>query len=105
MLLLWRKTVNCVMLGLMGVCTVVTVSTLFVLLGYLLYYGGKSLDWNLFTKLPLPPGEVGGGMANAIWGSLEIVGMAALMGIPIGFLAGVYLSEFDDKTFAALVRY
>ena len=94
MLLLWRKSVNVLMLSLTALCTFVTVAALFVLLGYLLYYGGKSLDWNFFTKLPLPPGENGGGMANAIVGSLEILAMAGLIGMPVGFLAGVYLSEF-----------
>ena len=105
MLLLWRKAVNYVMLSLTAVCTFVTISALFVILGYLLFNGGKSLDWNFFTKLPLPPGENGGGMANAIVGSLEILAMAGLIGIPVGFLAGVYLSEFEDKVFAPLVRY
>jgi phosphate transport system permease protein len=101
----WRKTVNAVMLGLTGVCTVAAVSTLFFILAYLLYNGASSLDWNFFTKLPLPTGETGGGMANAIVGSIEIVAGAALIGIPIGFMAGVYLSEFDDKSFAPFVRY
>ena len=105
MQLLWRKTVNSIMLGLTGLCTFLTVSTLFLILGYLLYYGGRSLDWNFFTKLPLPPGEAGGGMANAIVGSMEILAMAGLIGIPVGFFAGVYLSEFEDKKFASLVRY
>lgn len=105
MLLLWRKTVNYLMLSLTAVCTFVTVSALFVILGYLLFNGGRSLDWNFFTRLPLPPGENGGGMANAIVGSLEILAMAGLIGIPVGFLAGVYLSEFEDKSFAPLVRY
>ena len=105
MQLLWRKTVNSIMLGLTGLCTFLTVSTLFLILGYLLYYGGRSLDWNFFTKLPLSPGEAGGGMANAIVGSMEILAMAGLIGIPVGFFAGVYLSEFDDKKFASLVRY
>jgi phosphate transport system permease protein len=103
--LLWRKTVNNIMLGLTGLCTLLTVSTLFLILGYLLYYGGRSLDWNFFTKLPLPSGESGGGMANAIVGSMEILAMAALIGIPVGFFAGVYLSEFEDRKFASLVRY
>jgi hypothetical protein len=97
--LLWRKTVNNIMLGLTGLCTFLTVSTLFLILGYLLYYGGRSLDWNFFTKLPLSPGESGGGMANAIVGSMEILAMAALIGIPVGFFAGVYLSEFEDNKF------
>jgi phosphate transport system permease protein len=103
--LMRRKIVNHVMLTLTGVCTGITVSSLFIIIGYLLFYGVKSLDWNFFTKLPLAPGEEGGGMANAILGSAEIVGMAALIGIPVGFLAGVYLSEYEDKAFAGLVRY
>ena len=101
----WRKLVNGVMLTLTGVCTVVTISVLFVILGCLLYFGAHSLNWNFFTKLPLPPGEEGGGLANAIVGSMQIVGLAALIGIPIGFLAGVYLSEYEDKHFASVVRY
>jgi phosphate transport system permease protein len=101
----WRKTVNAVMLTLTGIFTVLTVSILFLILGYLVYYGGRSLDWNFFTKLPLPPGELGGGMANAIVGSIQIVGIAALIGLPVGFLAGVYLAEFEDRAFASVVRY
>ena len=103
--LTWRKLVNAVMLTLTGVCTVVTISVLFVILGCLIYFGAHSLNWNFFTKLPLPPGEEGGGLANAIVRSLQIVGLAALIGIPIGFLAGVYLSEYEDKYFALVVRY
>jgi phosphate transport system permease protein len=103
--LLWRKLVNDVMLTLTGVCTVLTISVLFVILGCLLYFGAHSLNWDFFTKLPLPPGEVGGGLANAIVGSLQIVGLAALIGIPIGFLAGVYLAEYEDRHFASVVRY
>jgi phosphate transport system permease protein len=102
---LWRKLVNNVMLTLTGVCTVATISVLFVILGCLIYNGAHSLNWDFFTKLPLPPGEEGGGLANAIVGSLQIVGVAGLIGIPIGFLAGVYLAEYDDKRFASLVRY
>jgi phosphate transport system permease protein len=101
----WRKLVNGVMLTLTGVCTVITISILFVILGCLLYFGAQSLNWDFFTKLPLPPGEVGGGLANAIVGSLQIVGLAALIGIPIGFLAGVYLAEYEDRHFASVVRY
>jgi phosphate transport system permease protein len=100
-----RRVLNDVMLTLTGVCAFLTVSTLFLILGYLLYNGGKSVDLNFFTKLPLPPGQLGGGMANAIVGSGEIIAIASLIGLPIGFLAGVYLSEFGGKTFSFLVRY
>jgi len=101
----WRKAVNWVMLSTTGICAFIAVSSLFVILAFLLYNGGKSLDWNFFTQLPKATGEVGGGMANAIVGSLQIVGMASLIGIPIGFIAGIYLAEFEDKTYAPLVRY
>jgi len=104
-LLIWRKLVNGVMLSLTGVCTVLTVAALFAILGLLIYNGGKSLSWSFFTQLPAPPGELGGGLANAIVGSVQIVGAAALIGIPIGFFAGVYLSEYEDKMFASVVRY
>lgn len=100
-----RRWTNNIMLTATGVCAVLAVSSLFVILGYLVYNGGKSLDWNFFTKLPNPPGQAGGGMANAILGSAEIVGLAALLGLPIGFFAGVYLSEFEDKTFGSIIRY
>jgi phosphate transport system permease protein len=105
MRLRWRKFVNAAMLSASGLCTIIAVFALFVILAFLLYNGGKSLDWSFFTQLPKATGEVGGGMANAIIGSLQIVAIASLIGIPIGFIAGVYLSEFDDKTFASIVRY
>ena len=105
MRLRWRKFVNKVMLSLSGLCALIAVSALFVILAFLLYNGSKSLDWNFFTQLPKATGEVGGGMANAIVGSLQMVGIASLIGIPIGFIAGVYLSEFEDKNYASLVRY
>lgn len=101
----WRKTLSYVMLTLTGVCAVVSVSLLFLILGYLIYNGWRSLDWNFFTKLPKSPGETGGGMANAILGSFELILLASLVGLPVGFMAGVYLSEFGGKTFGSLVRY
>ena len=101
----YRKAVNYVMLTATGVCTFITVSSLFVILGYLVYNGGKSVDWNFFTKLPMPPGELGGGMANAIVGSATMVALASVIGLPVGFLGGVYLAEFGGKTMSFVVRY
>jgi len=100
-----RYAFNNLMLALTGLCTVLTVSILFLILGYLVYNGGKSLDWNFFTKLPLSPGENGGGMANAIIGSLKMVLLATAIGVPIGFMGGVYLAEFGGKTFPYMIRY
>ena len=102
---MWRKTLNAIMLSLTGVCVVITVSVLFFILGYLVYNGGKDLSWNFFTHLPAPVGEVGGGMANAIVGSLKVLLLAALFGVPIGLLGGVYLAEFGGRIVPFLVRY
>jgi phosphate transport system permease protein len=103
--LIWRKSVNIVMLSLTGLAALTVVSILFLILGYLIWNGGKSLNWDFFTKLPKPVGESGGGMANAIVGSLKLLLLAALMGLPIGLMAGVYLAEFGGRTFAYIVRY
>lgn len=100
-----RNILNNVMLALTGVCTFLTVSVLFVILGFLLWNGFRSLDWNFFTKLPLSPGESGGGLANAIVGSGITILIAVIIGVPVGFLGGIYLAEFGDKTFPMFVRY
>jgi phosphate transport system permease protein len=103
--LVYRKATNIVMLTLTGVCTLLAVAVLFFILGYLLWHGGKSLSWDFFTKLPVPVGETGGGMANAIVGSAKLLLLASLIGVPIGFLGGVYLAEFGGSTFSFVVRY
>jgi phosphate transport system permease protein len=103
--IVWRKSLNYVMLTLTGVAALAVVSVLFLILGYLLWNGGASLSLNFFTKLPKPVGESGGGMANAIVGSLKLLFLAAVMGLPVGLLAGVYLAEFGGKTFSFIVRY
>jgi phosphate transport system permease protein len=101
----WRKFVSNFMLAMTGVCAVVSVLVLFFILGYLLFNGGTSINWDFFTKLPKPVGETGGGMANAIVGSGKILLLASLMGVPIGFLGGIYLAEFSGKGMASVVRY
>ena len=104
-LLIWRKSLNVVMLTLTGVAALSVVSVLFLILGYLIWHGGASLNWNFFTQLPKPVGETGGGMANAIVGSLKLLLLAALIGLPVGLLAGVYLAEFGGHTFSFVIRY
>ena len=103
--MIWRKSLNFVMLTLTGVAAFAVVSVLFLILGYLIWNGGTSLSWHFFTQLPKPVGESGGGMANAIVGSLKLLFLAAVMGLPVGLLAGVYLAEFGGKTFSFVVRY
>jgi len=103
--LAWRKGLNVVMLTLTGVAAFAVVAVLFLILGYLIWNGGKSLNWDFFTKLPKPVGETGGGMANAIVGSLKLLFLAAVIGLPVGLMAGVYLAEFGGKTFSFVTRY
>lgn len=103
--IVWRKSVNSVMLTLTGIAALGVVSVLFLILGYLIWNGGSSLSLHFFTQLPKPVGETGGGMANAIVGSLKLLFLAAIMGLPFGLLAGVYLAEFGGKTFSFVVRY
>jgi phosphate transport system permease protein len=104
-LLIWRKSLNVIMLTLTGVAALSVVSVLFLILGYLIWHGGTSLSWNFFTQLPKPVGETGGGMANAIIGSLKLLLLAAVIGLPIGLMAGVYLAEFGGQTFSFVIRY
>jgi phosphate transport system permease protein len=100
-----RNIVNNIMLAATGICTVITVSVLFLILGYLVVNGWRSLDLNFFTKLPLSAGEVGGGVVNALVGSGVLILIAALIGIPVGFLGGIYLAEFGGKTVPMMIRY
>jgi phosphate transport system permease protein len=100
-----RNILNNIMLTLTGLCTLITVSALFLILGYLVVNGWRSLDWNFFTKLPLAAGETGGGMANAIVGSGTVILIAAAIGIPVGFMGGIYLAEFGGKVVPMTIRY
>lgn len=100
-----RKATNFVMFAMTGVCTLIAVSILFFILGFLLWQGGQALNFDFFTKLPAPVGETGGGFANAIVGSGKLLLLASLIGVPIGFLGGVYLAEFGGSTVGFVVRY
>lgn len=91
-----------------GLCVFASIIALVPLFGVLYYLtvrgiGGVNLDF--FTELPKPVGEKGGGMANAIVGSLELVGLACAFGIPPGIFAGIYLSEFGNGRFGKVARF
>jgi phosphate transport system permease protein len=104
--LLRRNVTNVIMLSLTGVCTLLVIGVLFFILGYITVHGFSALDLNFFTKLPKPVGEEGGGMANAIVGTIKLLLLASLVGVPIGFFGGVYLSEYGRKnTIGFLIRY
>ena len=98
-LVVWRRWKSRAMSGLMGLCSLIVAAPLFLVLYFLIREGASSIDWNFFTQLPKPTGEVGGGMANAIVGTLALLAMAALIGVPIGVMGGIYLAEFgSDRT-------
>ena len=102
---LQRKLVDAAVRGLCLLATVAALIPLGLVLFYVTSRGIGGLDWAFFTELPKPVGETGGGMANALLGTLELVGLACLFGIPPGVLAGVYLAEFGKHRFAKLVRF
>ena len=101
----WRKGKSHFMSGLSFVCALIVIAPLGFVLFYLVKAGASSLDWNFFTRLPRPVGEVGGGMANAIVGTLILLGLASLMGVPVGVLGGVYLSEFGNEKTNWWIRF
>lgn len=101
----YKRAINITMLSLTGLCALLVVSVLFFILGYLIWNGARSLNLNFFTKLPVPVGQEGGGMANAIVGSAKLLLLASGIGIPIGVLGGIYLAEFGKGSFSSIVRY
>ena len=103
--LIQRRITNTVMFSMTLLCTAAVVGVLFFILGYLFWNGGRYVNWDFFTKLPVPVGESGGGMANAIVGSGKLLLLATLIGAPIGLLGGIYLAEFGGRTFSFVVRY
>lgn len=78
---------------------------LLFIMGHLIVGGVRVLSPTFFTALPAPPGEAGGGVANGIAGTLVLIGIASLVGLPIGLGAGLYLSEHAKTRFATVVRY
>ena len=100
-----RGFASAVMLGLMSVAAVVATLPLLFILAYLAKAGASAIDWNFFTRMPRPVGEAGGGMANAIVGTLILVGVAAGLGLPLGVGAGVYLAEHRGNRLATAIRF
>jgi phosphate transport system permease protein len=100
-----RRFTNLFMFSLTGICAVISALTFVYILGYLFSNGCRTLDWAFLTTLPKAPGETGGGMANAIVGSGKLILLAAAVGVPVGFLGGVYLAEFGGHKFSSIIRY
>src|SRR5215472_15637488 len=98
-----RKFKSDFMMTITITATVITLIPLFLILGYLLFKGATSLNWAFFTHMPAPVGEQGGGMANAIVGTFLVVGIACLIGVPIGIGAGLFLAEHRNHRLAGAV--
>jgi phosphate transport system permease protein len=100
-----RRGKSRLMVALMGLAVVLAVLPLFLILGSLIVKGASSLSLSVFVNRPAPAGETGGGVAHAISGTLLIVGVASLVGIPLGVGAGVYASEYRGTRLALITRF
>ncbi len=100
-----RKIVSYAMLMLTGLCALLAISALVIILGYILVGGLRALSWDFLVNTPKPIGEPHSGIANAIVGSLILVGLGSLIGLPVGILAGIYLAEFGQNTFGYVLRF
>lgn len=89
----------------LSLCALLVLCPLFSILIHLLTQGVTSINIDFLTKLPKPVGEHGGGMANALVGTLVLLGIALLVGVPVGLGAGIYISEYSGQRFADTVRF
>jgi phosphate transport system permease protein len=99
------RAIDGLMSALCALATLCAVVSLLAVLGYVVGRGVGGLSWSFFTALPKPVGESGGGMANALLGTLILVGLASLISVPLGVLGGIYLAEYGHRRFARLVRF
>ncbi|MDP2727615.1 MAG: phosphate ABC transporter permease PstA [Dehalococcoidia bacterium] len=100
-----RRLTSLAMESLVLLCTLGSIAVLGSILAYVAANGVSAINLDFFTQLPKPVGEVGGGMANAIVGTLILLGLASLFGLPVGILTGIYLSEFGDNHLGTAVRF
>ena len=102
----WRRRITDHFMTGVAVLTVLLVlAPLVAIFGYLVYRGIGSINWAFLTQTPKPVGESGGGMANAIVGSVLILGIASAIGVPFGIGAGIYLAEFGRNRFGSAIRF
>jgi phosphate transport system permease protein len=100
-----RRAVNVAMVGVTYVAALLATLPLLFILAHLVREGASSIDLDFFTRMPMPVGETGGGMLNAIVGTLILISVAAACGLPIGIGAGLYLAENRGSTLATAVRF
>ncbi len=101
----WRKTKSTIMIVLSVLCAVVAIIPLFIILFYTVSQGLSSINWAFFTQMPKPAGEPGGGMANALMGTGILIAIGSIIGLPVGILSGIYLSQNRSSWFAQSVRF
>src|SRR6266567_9423112 len=101
----WRKFKNVLVQALTLLCALLVIAPLGFVFFHLVKEGAGSVNWAFFTQLPTPVGEIGGGMANAIVGTFILLGLASLIGVPVGVLGGVYLSEYGSSKLNFWIRF
>jgi len=102
---IWRKAKSGLASTVAFLSALLVIAPLGLVFFHLLANGASSVNWDFFTKLPTPVGVAGGGMVNAIVGSLKLLALAAAIGIPIGVLGGVYLAEYGSARVNSLLRF
>jgi phosphate transport system permease protein len=100
-----RRLSNWLALGLITLAALIVTVPLFLILGTVVFRGLGALNWAFLTQIPKPIGEEGGGMGNAIVGSLLLLGFASMIGVPLGIGAGVFLAEYGRNKFGNVVRF
>ena len=101
----WRRLLSSLFVGFCACAVLLALLPLALILFFVVSQGIRALNVDFFTHMPLPVGEPGGGMGNAIVGTLMLVGLAALMAVPIGVISGVYMAEYAGTRFASTVRF
>jgi phosphate transport system permease protein len=100
-----RKLKSNIIVGLSGLAVILALLPLAMILFYVISQGFSALNLAFFTQTPKPVGEAGGGMANAILGTLILIGIAASIAVPVGVLSGIHLAEYGGTKFASFVRF
>ncbi|WP_047154520.1 phosphate ABC transporter permease PstA [Aneurinibacillus tyrosinisolvens] len=100
-----RRAFSSFMVALTVLSMMLALTPLFSILGYVIVKGASALNLSFFTHLPAPPGEIGGGMANGIIGTFILIGLASVIGIPIGLMSGIFLSEYGRNRLGKLVSF
>jgi phosphate transport system permease protein len=100
-----RRLSNWTALGFIALAALIVTVPLFLILGTVVVRGLGTFNWVFLTQIPKPIGEEGGGMGNAILGSILLLGFASLIGVPLGIGAGIFLAEYGRNKFGNVVRF